>query len=292
MNLKYLILGFALYMTTSICNAQDVKNVITDGLRFCESTYPLDGKLLIANFGSEILNPLNNEGKGYILSYSDGTLAPFISSDGNLSAPKGMFEKHNCLYICDVNKIVVYDLNSLSSPLQIIHFPELETMLNGITGDDNWIYVSVTNTGNIYRFKPISSSSTSTAELEFYTTVSGANGLLLENNVLYVASSPIDEIVKDENRIYKISDIQNPVPEPLDVKQGKYDGLAIYEDSILYASNWEPLQIIAINLHTKRVDTIIDISDQIKGAAAISIYKNKLYIPDLPESKVFEFQIK
>lgn len=40
---------------------QDTERVITDGIRFCESTYPYQGGLLIANFGTEQLNPLNDE---------------------------------------------------------------------------------------------------------------------------------------------------------------------------------------------------------------------------------------
>lgn len=32
-------------------------------------TYPYNGGILIANFGTEQLNPLNAEGKGYILYY-------------------------------------------------------------------------------------------------------------------------------------------------------------------------------------------------------------------------------
>ena len=51
-------------------SAQTVKEV-NDGIRYCESTYPYQDGLLIANFGTEELNPLNSEGKGYIVFYKE-----------------------------------------------------------------------------------------------------------------------------------------------------------------------------------------------------------------------------
>lgn len=293
MNLNKLFLGFFIVIS-QICNAQGVKNVITEGLRYCESTYPLNGKVLIANFGSTVLNPLNTEGKGYILSYSGGTLTTFIPANGHLSAPKGMYAKNDLLFICDVNKLVVYDINELDLPKYVIPFPENEIMLNGIIGNDSHIYVSVTNTGNIFRFKTPTSSTTFPDSPEFYTHIPGANGLAINGKNLYIASSPPDNISRNENRIYKIPDIDNPVAEMLDVKSGIYDGLAFSEDrNILYASNWEPLEIIAINLISGEMKPLhIDDQIEIKGLAAISIFNNTMFIPDLPNSKVIEIELK
>ena len=60
----------------AISLADNGKNVevVNEGIRFCESTYPYDGGILIANFGTEQLNPLNTDGKGYILYYKDLSL--------------------------------------------------------------------------------------------------------------------------------------------------------------------------------------------------------------------------
>lgn len=73
--------------------------IITEGLRFCESTYPYDKGILIANFGTGQLDPLNGEGKGYIVFHKNGKNEVLIPADGNLSAPKGMFERDGYLYI-------------------------------------------------------------------------------------------------------------------------------------------------------------------------------------------------
>ena len=292
MNFNRFVLGFCIVLSP-ICNAQEVKSVITKGLQFCESTYPLNGQLLIANFGSSILNPLNTEGKGYILSYSKDTLLTYIPANGHLSAPKGMYAKNGLLYICDVNKVVVYDLNALDTPKHIIRFPEAEMMPNGITGDDTHIYVSVTNTGHIFRFKVPDSSAVFFDSPELYLHIPGANGLTMKGKSMYVASYPADEVIQNENRIYKIADINNPIVEEFGVKPGKYDGLALSADgNILYASNWEPLEIVAIDLLSGEIKPIhIDDEATIKGMAAISIVNDTLFIPDLPNSRVIEVQL-
>lgn len=294
MNLKRIILVLSIIAIVPVCYAQEIKNVITDGIRFCESTYPWNGQILIANFGTETLNPLNIEGKGYILSFSNGKVNSFIPANGYLSAPKGIFVKDDFLYICDVNKLIIYNLEKVDTPVQTIHFPETEILLNGITGKDSWIYVSVTNTGNIYRFKTPTSTSLSSIIPEFYVHVPGANGLIMEGENMYIASYPIDETIRDENKIYKISDINNPSPKALDIKPGKYDGLALSADNeILYASDWKSSQILAVNLLTGKTKNIeIDGQVAIKGPAAISLENDMLFIPDLPNSKVIMVQLK
>lgn len=125
--------------------------IVSKNIRFCESTYPYEGGILIGNFGTEQLNPLNNEGKGYINYYKDGKLNVLIAADGNLSAPKGMFTKDNYLFICDVNKIMVYNLKALKETPQTIFFPEDDLFINDLAADGNTLYASVTNSGKSIR---------------------------------------------------------------------------------------------------------------------------------------------
>lgn len=56
----------AAILMLAACGQQATKAPVTtvgEGLRFCESTYPYEGGVLIANFGTEELNPLNGEGR-------------------------------------------------------------------------------------------------------------------------------------------------------------------------------------------------------------------------------------
>lgn len=145
----------AAILMLAACGQQATKAPVTtvgEGLRFCESTYPYEGGVLIANFGTEELNPLNGEGKGYIVRYKAGE-APqvVIPADGNLSAPKGMFLRDGRLFVCDVNKVVVYDLNQPGTAPQVVSFPEGELFVNDLAADGDVLYASVTNTGRIFR---------------------------------------------------------------------------------------------------------------------------------------------
>ena len=117
-------------------SAQTVKEV-NDGIRYCESTYPYQDGLLIANFGTEELNPLNSEGKGYIVFYKEGKNEVMLPADGNLSAPKGMFVRNNYLYVCDVNKIVVYNLSDKMQKPQVLRLPEGNLFVNDLAADSH-----------------------------------------------------------------------------------------------------------------------------------------------------------
>ena len=70
----------ALLVSAGAMSAQGKVEVISEGLRFCESTYPYNGGLLIANFGTQELNPLNNEGQGYIMFHKDGKTEVLVAA--------------------------------------------------------------------------------------------------------------------------------------------------------------------------------------------------------------------
>lgn len=267
---------------------QDSEIVVTDSLRFCESTYPYDGGLLIANFGTEELNPLNNEKKGYILFYKDGAVSTYITTDGNLSAPKGMFETDGYLFICDVNKIVVYNLNDRTEMPQIIRFPKEEMFVNDLVASGKDLYASVTNTGNIYRVDISGLKNLNKVKPEIWSKVPGANGLVLNNDTMFIASYPPDGNTGAENVVYVIPDIQNPVPEKLIMETGQYDGIALSPDKkTLYVTSWAPAGVYRIDLETKQLSAI-PMKTEVVGAADMTLKDGKLYIPDLANSQVIE----
>ncbi len=276
---------------TSLAQAPKTTNkqvqIIEDGLRFCESTYPYEGGILIANFGTQELNPLNTEGKGYILHYNkEGKLQPFIASDGNLSAPKGMFIRKSHLFICDVNKIVVYDLNRLEAAPQVLSFPEGHQFVNDLAAIGNTLYASVTNTDKIFSID-ISDIQKVGQPVEWFT-IPGPNGLLADNNQLYVASYPADENTQDKHTIYRVTDLTQPKSEKVIEIPGQYDGIAFSTDkSALYITNWAPAGLSKIDLKTgKTVSLSIQLDKALSGPADITVANHRIYIPDLPNSRI------
>ncbi len=267
-------------------SAQTVVNVIDKGIRYCESTYPYDGGLLIANFGTEQLNPLNTEGKGYIVLHKDGKNGVLIPADGHLSAPKGMLVRDGYLYVCDVNKVMVYNLADKAAEPRTIALPEGNLFANDLVSEGDYLYVSVTNTDRIFRVDI--SRPGQPGQPQEWLSVAGPNGLLLHEGSLYVASYPADGRTTDAHVVYRIADLKNPVAEKWMEVPGQYDGLAVASDGkALYVTNWTPAQVSRIDLNTRQLSPLdLKLPQALVGPADITVTGGYLYIPDLPNSRV------
>lgn len=280
---KFLTLALALMSVTAFSQSVKIEN---NGIRFCESTYPYNDGILVANFGTEALNPLNTEGKGYILFVKDGKSETFIPTDGNLSAPKGMFLRDGYLYVCDVNKVVVYNIDKKGSKPVTIKFPEGNLFVNDLVADKNYLYASVTNTDKIFRIDI--SNPAAPGKPQEWATVAGPNGLLMVDGEMYVASYPADGVTKDVNVVYRIKNLSKPSPEKFIEVSGQYDGIALSKDrKSIYLTNWTPAQVGRLNLSDKSLVPLkINLHEPLVGPADITVANGKIYIPDLPNSRV------
>lgn len=284
--MKTLICTMWVCLSFVAASAQTVVNVIDKGIRYCESTYPYDGGLLIANFGTEQLNPLNTEGKGYIVLHKDGKNEVLIPADGHLSAPKGMLVRDGYLYVCDVNKVMVYNLADKAAEPRTIALPEGNLFANDLVSAGDYLYVSVTNTDRIFRMDI--SRPGQPGQPQEWLSVAGPNGLLLHEGSLYVASYPADGRTTDAHVVYRIADLKNPVAEKWMEVPGQYDGLAVASDGkALYVTNWTPAQVSRIDLNTRQLSPLdLKLPQALVGPADIMVTGGYLYIPDLPNSRV------
>lgn len=260
--------------------------VVQSGIRFCESTYPYQDGILVANFGTEELNPLNNEGKGYILYLKGNETKTFIAADGNLSGPKGMLIEKQHLFVCDVNKVVVYNLDKPQEKPQIVSMPEGNLFVNDLVAADGTLYISVTNTDKI--FKADIKDVNRVGEPVEWLTVPGPNGLLLDKGTMYIASYPADGNTQDKHVIYRVNDLKNPKAEKLTTVPGQYDGIALSGDGkSLYITNWTPAGISKVCLKTGKTTPLkLNLDKELIGPADITVKGGKIYIPDLPNSRV------
>lgn len=271
---------------SALASAQTVETVIDKGIRYCESTYPYEGGILIANFGTDQLNPLNTEGKGYIVWHNGEDNQVLIPADGHLSAPKGMLVRDGYLYVCDVNKVMVYNLADKNQAPKTIALPEGHLFANDLVAQGDYLYVSVTNTSMIFRVD-ISKPGQPGAPQE-WLSIAGPNGLLLNKGVLYVASYPADGNTTEAHVVYRVADLDKPVAEKLIEVPGQYDGLALSTDGkALYVTNWTPAQVSRIDLATGNMSALdINLPQALVGPADISVKDGRIYIPDLPNSRV------
>ena len=264
-------------------------SIFDEGLRYCESTYPYDGGILIANFGPTQLDPLNSEGRGYVVFYRDGASEVLIPADGNLSGPRGMYLRDGHLFICDVNKIVAYDLENLEAVPQTIALPEGEAFVNDLAADGNNLYVSVTNTGHIFRLDISDPAQAGTPEL--WLEIPGPNGLVIRDGVMYAACYSPDGEARSEHIIYRIPDLQNPVAEPFVTLPGQYDGIAFSSDGqSLYVTNWAPAGVSRSDLQSRTVEPVgLSLEQPLVGPADMTVSEGTVYVPDLPNSRVVIF---
>ena len=263
--------------------------VVSEGLCFCESTLPYEAGVLVANFGTGQLDPLNNEGKGYIAYLHDGVVETLIPADGTLSAPKGMYLRDGRLFVCDVNRMAVYDLRRPGEAPQVIAFPEGELFVNDLAADGNDLYASVTNTGRIFRLDI--SDLAAVGAPEPWLEVPGPNGLVIRNGAMYVAAYPADGQTTPAHVIYRVADLRQPVAEPWIKVPGQYDGIAFSSDGrTLYVTNWAPAGVSAIDLETLEMQPVeLDVEPAFAGPADMSVAGGRVYIPDLPNSRVVIF---
>ena len=276
---------FAALVLAVSAQAQSV-TAIEQNLRFCESTLPYDGGILIANFGTQDLNPLNTEGKGYIVFWKNGKSNVLVPADGRLSAPKGMFERNGRLFICDVNKLVVYDLRKNGMKPRVIDMPQGNLFVNDLAADGNTLYISVTNTDKIFTLD-ISNLDRLGKPVE-WLTVPGPNGLVIRNGEMWVASYPADGNTTDKHVVYHIADLAKPEAKPFITVSGQYDGIAFSSDGkYLYLTNWSPAGLSRINMKTRQINPdVIILDNPLVGPADISVTNGSIFIPDLPNSRV------
>lgn len=292
----------AIHLTTSAQLLGDDEQapqteIYTKGLRFCEGTVPYRNLMLVSNFGGKELNPMNTDGKGYIMAIGpDGVKSSYIVPDGNLSAPKGMAVVDHFLYIADVNKVVVYNLKQLHLRPRIIKFPSDDLFLNDIAQLGGMIIVSVTNTGRIYGIDVSSPDKVSQQTPQLIGNVPGANGLAVVDNMIYIASYNPSEKPDEQNVIYAYDMYasSNPMRKLItDLTPGQYDGIAISPDgTTLFFTSWnnindEGAALYSYNLNGKGKARKVALGIDFKGPADISIKGNTLWVPDLPASTVY-----
>lgn len=275
-------------------------NVFTDGLKYCEGTVAYQNKILVSNFGSDELDPLNNQGKGYIVAIENNKVKPFIKADGNLSAPKGMAVVGKHLFIADVQKVVVYELNKLDKKPVVINFPEGDLFVNDIIAVGNLLIVSVTNTGKLYGINITNMDMLHLAKPQLLGDVPGANGMAIYDNLIYIASYNPSGTPGKENVIY-VADITKPNQDLkkliVDLPAGQYDGIAVSGDGKkLYFSAWSTTEknepaIYVYNLETKLEAKYVDLDAKFGGPADITIKGGVIWIPDLVKSRVYRFDL-
>ena len=251
-------------------------------IRFCESVFPYKNGILIPNYGSDNIKARSDEYKGYILFLKNNKLHNFIPPNGILKQPTAMTVYKNNLFICDINKLWIYNLKNLQNPPAKIDFYQNDVTVNDITRVNKDLYVTVTNSNRVYKInlkdKPLTPHK--------WIDIPSPNGITAYKDTLYIASIPSDyKNITDKNVIYIIKDRFNPTIEKFNTHAALYDGAAISKDGkTLYVSDWKTSSVFAIDTKTKQ-ESVIYYEKGI-SPADITIHNNKLIIPDMVNHRV------
>lgn len=294
MNIRRLFFLVFLCLPSFVCAQSTI--VFDQGLRFCEGSVPYKNMVLISNFGSSELDPLNAEGQGYIAAIEGDQINTIIPAAGFLNAPKGMAVYANHLFVADVRRVVVFNLKKPKQKPRYVELGADDLFANDVAVLGDLILVSVTNTGRIYAIDATDVEHLGQANK--IGKVEGANGMVVNGTKLYVASYDPGEKPSAVNVLY-VYDLSTPkVPfKPLikDLVPGQYDGMALSKDGErLYFSSWTGSNgpaVYSYALSGKEPVRTLDFGVKFIGPADISVVGNVIYIPDLPASKVYRFTL-
>lgn len=256
--------------------------VFQDGIERAESVLPYDGGLLISNFGGQ--------NGGYILYRKDGVTETLIPPGNALTMPTGMAVKDQTLFVCDGDRVRVFDLKQPDTEARTIRFAEAGHLANDTAVYGDTLYITVTDQDRIYRLDISDISRLGESVPVEWATVPGPNGIAVAGGVVYIASIPHDYATPDvENVIYRIRDWNNPVPEVVVDEPGLYDGIAVSEDGeTLYYSDWNTAAVSAFHVQTGKQETLYQEAGM--GPADIVQEGGVLYVPDLPGSRILELR--
>lgn len=267
-------------------------SVTREGVRFAESVLPFDGGLLIANFGSEEMRPRPDERRGYILFRKDGETRTLVPANGVLRMPTGMAVKDGRLFVCDAERLAVFDLKRPEDAPQIVAFAPDDEVLNALALDGDTLYVSVTGTDRIYALDVSDPANMDKVRPRLWLSLPGPNGMALGEGVLYVVSSPHDYANPTaDNVIYRVTDLDAPRAEKLpNAAPGVYDGATLSDDGrTLYVSEWLSASVRALDLASGKTRVIYE--EPGIGPADIAQKGGALYIPDMVGGRVITLRL-
>ena len=219
--------------------------------------------------------PTDKDGNGFISLLSVDCKITELKWISGLNAPKGMGIYNGKLYVTDIDRVAVININNKSIE-QFFEFPEAK-FLNDIAIDKSGaVYISDMMSNRIYRIfenKP---------ELWLDDkNLTDPNGLFIDKDKLFVGCNKIVEISLNDKNIH--SWLENT---------GGIDGLKGLGNGRFIFSDWTG-SVYLVN-EDREIEKLLDISTIGLNAADIEILpeKNIFYVPTFNGNKVIAYQLK
>ena len=238
---------------------------------------------------------LSNSGKNFGLATEDGDgYISRIKSDGSqdeatmkhivgLNNPRGIYAIQGTLYVCDVNRLVGFDLRTQRKVFELSFAKENVTQLTGIvSANDKTVYLSATDINTIFEVDLPSKKYTKWVE------TTAPTGLLINNGQLYICSIGTDSL---PNGKLGVIDMKTKKYTQLTSDEGYFFGLAL-NGKRLYYSDWVQFAkrgvIKWVDIDTKSTGQV-NFTSRIGGPAdfVYDARNNIFIIPAVLEGSVF-----
>jgi hypothetical protein len=184
---------------------------------------------------------LSNSGKNFGSATKDGDgYISRIRSDGSqeevtlkyitgLNNPRGIYAIQGTLYICDIDRLVGFDLRSKNKVFELSFEKENLIQLTHIASiSENRLYISATDIHAIYEVDLAAGKYTKWTETEAPT------GLLINNNLMYVCSMGTDSL---NNGKLGVIDMKTKKYTQMSSDEGYFWGLALHGKKLFF-SDW------------------------------------------------------
>jgi len=229
--------------------------------------------LYVSNVAGE---PTEKNAKGFISELKPSGEISSLKWVEGMNAPKGMGIYDKQLYVTDIDKLVIIDIEKAAISEEI-DVPDSQ-FLNDIAIDkDGRVYISDLVSGYVYRYKD--------DELSLWIS----DSLLTETNGLYAKGDYL--YMGTKNAVFK-ADLQTGVFEKYIDETGPIDGLEAFDDKRFIISDWVG-NIHLVSPDSDRKLLLSTVADTI-NAADIQYLKDKkqLFVPTFFDNRVMMYDVQ
>lgn len=203
-----------------------------------------------------------------------------------LNAPKGMAFNGSKLFIADIDRIVIADIETGTKTDEIV-FADTTVSLNDVfLLDDNTLLVSVINKHELYAItlnsKDIINLSNSSTE--------GANGLCKYEKKIYICGFSSKE--KGKGNIYEYNLETNKITTIIK-ELGHLDGIKLFNDKLLvsdWGADYNHGKIWEIDIKAKKARVICEDED-LKSPSGFDLLDETLLIPCLDSGSILVYKL-
>lgn len=240
----------------------------------------------VADIGREMRPAeLDSDGVLYKCPLSDFGDKKKVNKNYKLNAPKGIAFDKRSIYITDIDRIVIADVNT-GEKTDEIPFHDSKVFLNDIAVlDDNTLLVSATNQHDMYAVTLESKEIINLSK----KSLEGANGICVENGKVYVCGFSNKQNKK--GHLYEYNLETNTATIVVD-QIGHLDGLKVHNGKLIvtdWGGDFNHGKIWEVDISDKRATVISDNPD-LRSPSDFDIHNDIMYVPCIDEGEVLIFK--